>query len=91
MLGTLFIAVVLLVIGALTGWGIPLAVKSQRPHGLVGDILAGVLSMLVAGLAEWIFILPALNFRGWLAIAAAIGDPFGLALIVLWLMRRIKS
>ncbi len=91
MLGKLFMAIVLVIIGLLTGWGIPLAVKSQRPYGLVGDILASALAMLVVGLAEWMFILPRLNFTGWLAVAATIGDPWFLALIVLWLMRRIKG
>lgn len=91
MLGNLVIAVVLIAIGLLTGWGIPLAVKSERPYGLWGDILASVLSMLTWGLAAWVFVLPALGLTGWVAIAAAIGDSFGLALLVLWLMRRIKS
>jgi len=91
MLGNLFMAAILIIIGVLTGWGIPLAAKSQRPYGLVGDILASALSMLVVGLAEWMFILPALKFTGWLAMAATIGDPWFLALIVLWLMRRIKG
>ncbi len=91
MLGNLVIAGVLIVIGVLNGWGVPLAVKSRRPYGLVGDILASVLSMLAWGLAAWIVVLPALNFTGWLAIVAAIGDSWGLALLVLWLMRRVKS
>lgn len=91
MLGNLFIAVLLIVIGAVSGWGIPLAVKSQRPYGLWGDILASTLSMLVTGLAEWLFLLPALGITGWLAIGIAVGDPWGLALLVLWLMRRVKS
>ena len=91
MLGNLLIAVLLVVIGALTGRGIPLAVKSPRPYGLMGDVLPSTLSMLVTGLAEWIFLLPALGITGWLAIIIAIGDPWGLALLVLWLMRRMKS
>jgi hypothetical protein len=91
MVGNLFVAAILIVIGALTGWGIPLVAKSPRPYGLMGDVVLSVLSMLVTGLAEWLFILPALNFTGWLAIVAAIGDPWFLALFVLWLMRRIKS
>lgn len=90
MLGNLFIGVVLLVVGVLTGWGIPLAFKSERPYGLIGDVLASVVSMVILGLAEWVIILPALGFRGWLAIMAAIGDPWGLALLILWLMRRVK-
>ena len=91
MLGNLFIAVLLTIIGLPTGWGIPLAAKSPRPYGLLGDLLASTLTMLVLGLAEWIFILPALGITGWIAIVIDIGDPWFLALIVLWLMRRIKS
>lgn len=91
MLGNSFMAATLLIIGVVTGWGIPLAVKSERPYGLWGDILASVLSMLIWGLAAWVFVLPALGLTGWVAIIAAIGDSWGLALLVLWLMRRIKS
>ena len=91
MLGNLFTAVLLIVIGLLTGWGIPLAAKSSRPYGLRGDLLASALTMLVVGLAEWVFILPALGSTGWLALVIAVGDPWFLALIVLWLMRRVKS
>jgi hypothetical protein len=91
MLGNAFIAVVLLVIGVLSGWGIPLVVKSTRPYGLMGDVLVSTLTLVVLGLVEWMFILPALGFTGWLAIVAAIGDPWGFALILLWLMRRVKS
>lgn len=91
MLGTLFIATVLVIIGVLTGWGIPLAVKSERPYGLWRDILASGLSMLTWGLAAWVFVLPALGLTGWVAIIAAVGDSWGLALLILWLMRRIKS
>ncbi len=91
MLGNLVIAVILLVVGVLTGWGIPLAAKSSRPYGLLGDVLASALTMLVLGLGEWVFILPALGSTGWLKLVIAIGDPWFLALIVLWLMRRVKS
>ncbi len=91
MLGNVFMATVLLIIAVLTGWGIPLAVRSQRPYGLVGDIVASVLCLVVAGLVEWVFVLPALGITGWLAMAIAIGDPWGFALLVLWLMRRFGS
>jgi hypothetical protein len=91
MLGNLLIGGICLVLGVLSGWGIPLAAKSSRPYGLLGDVLVCTVTMVVLGLVEWILILPAMGISGWLAIAAAIGDPWGLALILLWLMRRIKS
>ncbi len=91
MLAIAVIAALLVIIGVLNGWGIPLVAKSERPYGLLGDVLASTLTMLVVGLAEWILILPALAITGWLAIVASIGDAWGVGLIVLWLMRRVKS
>ena len=89
-MGTTVITIILAVVGLLTGWLAPAVVKSRRPYGMAGDIIVSVLIMVVLGLAEWLWILPALNFTGWLAIVATIGDPFFAALIVLWLMRKIK-
>jgi uncharacterized membrane protein YeaQ/YmgE (transglycosylase-associated protein family) len=85
----LLVLVVNLIIAVLTGWLVPLAFKSQRPYGLAGDIVACVVSMLVLGALEWQWILPALRITGILKLVAAIGDPWGLALVVLWLMRRL--
>ena len=89
-MGTTVIAILLFVIGLLTGLIAPALVKSRRPYGVAGDAIASILVMLVFGLLEWVWLLPALNFTGWIAIAAAIGDPFFGALLVLWLMRKIK-
>jgi len=91
MLGIPFVAVLLTVVGLVTGWRIPLAAKSSRPYGLMGDVVASALTMLVVGVAEWAFILPALGSKGWTALAIAVGDPWFLALIVLRLMRLVKS
>jgi hypothetical protein len=91
MAGLLLVLVVNLIIAVLTGWLVPLAFKSRRPYGLAGDIVACVLSMVLLGVLEWLWILPALRITGWLKLAAAIGDPWGLALIVLWLMRRLRG
>jgi hypothetical protein len=47
---------------------------------------------VVLAFVEWVWILPALGFgRGWISVIAAIGDPLGLGLIGLWVMRKIKS
>ncbi|MBS1253727.1 MAG: hypothetical protein MAG451_02780 [Anaerolineales bacterium] len=87
------LAIVLAIIGVLTGWLAPMVVKRQRPwrpYGMGGDIIVSLLIMLVFGLIELQWIMPLFNFPNWFDIAAAIGDPFVLALIVLWLMRKIK-
>ncbi len=84
------IAVVNLVLGALIGWLVPDMLNSERPYGVGGDVGASVVSAVVIGIIEWAWILPAMGFNsGWIKVAAAIGDPLGLALVVLWLMRKM--
>lgn len=89
-MGITVITIVLLIVGLLTGLLAPAVVKSRRPYRVGGDVVVSVLIMVVVGLVEWQWVLPALNFTGWIAIAATIGDPFFGALIVLWLMRKIR-
>ncbi|RME46694.1 MAG: hypothetical protein D6791_07640 [Chloroflexi bacterium] len=89
-MGLAVLAIILAIVGVLTGWLAPAVVNSRRPYGMGGDIAAGVIIMVVVGLIEWKWIMPIFNFPGWLDLSAAIGDPFVLTLIVLWLMRKIK-
>ena len=91
--GTLLIVVVAGILAILSAWLIPVIFKSQRPYGLWGDILVCLVPTVVLAYAEWWWILPAIGFekRGWLPVAAAIGDPLVLGWICLWLMRKIKS
>lgn len=84
--------IVWIVLGVLTGWLVPRLFKSKPPYGVGVDILASVLSLVGLGLVEWLWMLDALGFRrGWIKLAAAIGDPWGLALLVLWLLRRVRG
>ncbi|MFQ6014894.1 MAG: hypothetical protein ACE5NP_05580 [Anaerolineae bacterium] len=87
----IILTVVLLVVGVLTGWLVPKIFKSEPPYGPGVDIGACVVSTVGLGLIEWLWILPMLGFKGWIKLGAAIGDPWGLALIVLWLLRKVKS
>jgi uncharacterized membrane protein YeaQ/YmgE (transglycosylase-associated protein family) len=89
-MGTVVLAIVLAIIGVLAGWLGPMAVNSRRPYGMAGDIIAAVLTMLVLGLVEWLWIIPLFGFPNWLNLAASIGDPLVLALIVLWLLRKVR-
>ena len=90
--GTLLIVVVAGLLAILSGWLVPILFKSRRPYGLWGDILVCLVATVVLAYVEWVWILPAIGFgEGWIAVAAAIGDPLGLGWICLWLMRKIKS
>ena len=89
--GTFLIVVVAGLLGLLSGWLLPMLFKSRRPFGLAGDLAVGTVVAAVLAYVEWVWILPAIGFEtGWLSIAAAIGDPVGLAWLCLWLMRKIR-
>jgi len=86
------VLLVTLVLSVLSGWLLPILFKSERPYGLLGDILIVTVPTLVLSYVEWTWLLPALGFNsGWIKLAAAIGDPLGLGWICLWLARKIKS
>jgi len=86
------VAVVNLVLGALLGWLVPEMLHSERPYGIGGDVGASAISAAVLGVIEWAWLLPAMGFNsGWIKVAAAIGDPLTLGLILLWLMRKMKG
>jgi hypothetical protein len=79
-------------LGLLSGWLLPILFKSRRPFGLGGDLIVSTVAAVALAYVEWVWILPALGFEpGWLSIAAAIGDPVGLAWVCLWLMRKIRQ
>jgi len=91
-MGALIILLILwIILGVLSGWLVPKLFKSKPPYGLAADILACTVSIILLGLVEWLWLLPALKFTGALKLAAAIGDPWGLGLVVLWLIRKIKG
>ncbi len=90
--GTVLILIVVAVLGIILGWLVPILFKSERPYGLAGDILVCTFVSVVLAFVEVVWLLPALGFRpGWITTMLAIGDPLGLGLLCLWLMRKIKG
>ena len=90
--GTILIVVVASILAILSGWLLPIIFKSCRPFGLGGDILVCLVVTVVLAYVEWVSLLPAIGFgKGWISIAAAIGDPLVLSWICLWLMRKIRG
>jgi hypothetical protein len=89
--GTALIVIVAGILGIVLGALVPALFRSRRPWGVLGDILVCTLATVILSYVEWTWILPALGFeaRGWIPVAAAIGDPLGLGLICLWLMRKV--
>jgi len=79
--------------GVLIGWLVPTLFKSEPPYGLAVDILASVLIALAWGVPWHLWGLEAIglgNMPKWLLLAGVLADSWGFALVVLWLLRRIK-
>lgn len=89
---TILILVVTGILAILLGWLVPLLFRSRRPFGVLGDILVCTIVSVALSFVEWNWILEAIGFekRGWISIAAAVGDPVGFGLICLWLMRKLR-
>ncbi len=66
--------------------------KGDRPYGVNGDIIAGVITAVVVGLMDW-YIVPMIfpNMGQLMLFLAAIVEPLFVVLLVLWLMRYIKN
>jgi len=90
--GTALILLVVGILGVVLGWLVPILFRSQRPYGLLGDILVCTIVSVVLAFVEVVWLLPALGFeKGWITTLIAIGDPLGFGLLCLWLVRKIKG
>lgn len=83
----LTIGIALAIVGVVTG--LVAGLISRPPYGVLGDVAICVVIMVGLGLAEWV-VLPKIGFTGWIRLAGTFGDPLGLSIIVLWLLRRSK-
>jgi len=66
--------------------------KGDRPYGVNGDLIAGLLSAIIVGLMDW-YLIPLIfpDMQQLLIFLAAILEPLLSILIVLWIMRYIKK
>ena len=79
-----------IVIGLLMGVLAGLIWKGERPYGEAGDYLLSIAASVITGLIDW-FILPLMNIEGVIKLIAAILEPALVALVVLWLVRKLKK
>ena len=87
----LILFVIWAIIGLGLGYYATSIFKGERPYGLNGDLIAGVLTAVVVGLLDW-FLIPMLfpNMGQIVVFLAAIVEPWIIVLIVLWVLRYIK-
>jgi uncharacterized membrane protein YeaQ/YmgE (transglycosylase-associated protein family) len=88
MIAILLIAMVL--VGLLMGAIGSLIWKENKPLGAAGDYAVAVITAIVIGLLDW-YVIPAMGFSDtWKYLGVAM-EPALSALIVLWIVRKVKK
>ena len=86
-MAVIYVVVAMTVVGLLLGWLADKIFKGERPKGLSGDLIAGVITAVAIGLLDW-YVIPAMGFSSTMRLLGVIFEPAIGALIVLWLIRR---
>ncbi|HEY85784.1 MAG TPA: hypothetical protein G4N96_11820 [Chloroflexi bacterium] len=89
---SLFLLLAILVVLALIiGYYASSIFKGARPHGLNGDLIAAVITVIVVGLMDW-YIIPMIlpGMSPLLVFISSLIEPVVSAFIVLWVMRYLK-
>lgn len=77
--------------GVLVTWLLPLAFKSEPPFGVAVDIIVGTVAAVIWALVAFLAVSPLIGLRGVWALVLSASDAIGLAAVLLWVLRRIKS
>jgi len=80
----------MVVVGLIIGWLAGFIWKDRDSETVRRDYIAAVISAVVFGLVDW-FIVPAMGFSDSLRNIAVVTEPAGIALLVLWIIRRAKK
>lgn len=88
MIVILLVAMVL--VGLLMGAIGSLIWKENKPLGAAGDYIVAVITTIAIGLLDW-YVIPAMGFSDtWKYLGVAM-EPAMSALIVLWIVRKVKK
>jgi uncharacterized membrane protein YeaQ/YmgE (transglycosylase-associated protein family) len=88
MIVILLVAMVL--VGLLMGAIASLIWKENKPLGAAGDYVVAVISAIVIGLLDW-YVIPAMGFSNTIKYLGVAMEPALGALIVLWIVRKVKK
>lgn len=83
------VLVAMLVVGAIASALAGVIWRGERPYGLVGDYLAGILTAIAVGLLDW-YVIPAMGFSDRIRLLGIAIEPLLGAFIVLWIIRKAK-
>jgi uncharacterized membrane protein YeaQ/YmgE (transglycosylase-associated protein family) len=85
-----YLVLAMIVVGFLMGWVAGFIWKNRNPEVARRDYIVAVIAAVATGLLDW-FVVPAMGFSEGLRNIATAMEPAGMALIVLWLIRRAKQ
>ena len=86
----LILIVAMIVVGLIIGWLAGFIWKDRSPEATRTDYIASVIAAIATGLLDW-FVVPAMNFSDTLRNIAVAIEPAGMALLVLWIIRKAKN
>lgn len=85
-----FVLLAMAVVGLIMAYLAGFIWKEERPVGIPGDYIVGVVTAIVVGLLDW-YLIPAMGFsETWKYIGIAI-EPALSVLLVLWIFTKAKS
>jgi uncharacterized membrane protein YeaQ/YmgE (transglycosylase-associated protein family) len=82
--------VAMVLVGLLMGAIGSLIWKENKPLGAAGDYVVAVISAIVIGLMDW-YVIPAMGFNNTMKYLGVAMEPALGALIVLWIVRKVKK
>jgi len=85
-----YLVLAMIVVGLLIGWIAGFIWKDRSPSDARRDYIVSVIAAVATGLLDW-FVVPAMGFSEGLRNIATAVEPAGMALILLWIIRRAKQ
>ena len=82
--------IAMLLVGLLMGAIASLIWKDNKPLGAAGDYVVAVGSAIVTGLIDW-YVIPAMGFGNTIKYLGLALEPAAMALLVLWIVRKVKK
>jgi len=86
----LILIVAMILVGLVMGFVAGLIWKDERPIGVRGDYIAAMITTVIIGLMDW-YVIPAMGFSNSIKYLGVAMEPALSALLVLWIVRKIKK
>lgn len=84
------LVVAMIAVGLIIGWLAGLIWKDRSPDAARTDYIVAIIAAVATGLLDW-FVVPAMGFSDTLRNIATATEPAGMALLILWIIRKAKS